>query len=205
MATETILDADEGPLVVSVHSFNINHTYGVGEIGNVYNVKVKVDDGDPLGVGFDIFQVTVVDNTFRVTGLTATPSGFVAQFNRAADTTVLNIYDGIDIPADLPDITLVGNLRWATFVGSAVWTATTNTLEFVRTGGVLAADTYTVTLVSSADAFNDTLRLAAGRRFELCRRHGLRQWLRGHAIDRPRRKFARLHPRRTLGATAARW
>ena len=41
--------------------------------------------------------------------------------------------------------------------GSIVWNAATNTLSFVKTGGVLAADTYTVTLVSGDTAFQNTL------------------------------------------------
>ncbi len=140
------------PLALSGHNFTLSNTYASP---GVYNVAVTVDDHDG-GVHTDFVQVTVNVNTFRVTGLIATPSGFVAQFNRAADTTVLNIYDGIDAAADLPDITLVGTST-GNVVGSAVWNATSNTLEFAKTGGVLAADTYTVTLVSSADAFKDTL------------------------------------------------
>ena len=42
-------------------------------------------------------------------------------------------------------------------VGSIVWVAATNTLSFVKTGGVLANDTYTVTLFSGAEAFHDSL------------------------------------------------
>src|SRR5262249_26852219 len=45
----------------------------------------------------------------------------------------------------------VGNVR-----GSFVWYPATNQLTFVKTGGILAADTYHVTLVSGATAFHDT-------------------------------------------------
>ncbi len=59
----------------------------------------------------------------------------------------LNLYDGPDAAADLPDVILVG-ASTGMVRGSMVWTAETNTLSFIKTGGVLADDLYTVTLVS---------------------------------------------------------
>ena len=43
-----------------------------------------------------------------------------------------------------------------TINGSMVWDAASNTLSFVKTGGVLEPGSYEVTLTSSADAFKDT-------------------------------------------------
>ncbi|HEX6962661.1 MAG TPA: right-handed parallel beta-helix repeat-containing protein [Lacipirellula sp.] len=149
------LDADESAFGVGGHSFTISHTYSVAEIGNVYNVAVQVDDGDG-GVDSDVFQVTVVEDTFRVTDFVTYASGIDITFNHAADLDVLNLYSGQGGPITPPDVTVVGSSVGAV-KGSIVWNPSTNTLSFVKTGGVLAADTYTVTLVSGDDAFQNTL------------------------------------------------
>ena len=62
---------------------------------------------------------------------------------------------------DSVDLTLVGN-SVGNVQGSMVWKAATNTLSFVKTGGVLAADTYNVTLFSGATAFHDAYGLLDG-------------------------------------------
>ena len=61
----------------------------------------------------------------------------------------------------MPDVTLIRNGS-EQILGSIVWAADTNTLTFVKTGGVLAAGNYDVTLVSSADGFHDGLNLLDG-------------------------------------------
>ncbi|MCC6124716.1 MAG: hypothetical protein IT426_07130, partial [Pirellulales bacterium] len=142
------------PLSVGTRSFTISHTYTPGTTPHTYSgVTVTVDDGDG-GANSKSFDVTVNQNTFRVASFTTNPSGFDVQFNRPANLLKLNLYDGIDVSADLPDITVVGGTVGAVR-GSMVWNAAANTMTFVKTGGVLAADTYTVTLVSGADAWQD--------------------------------------------------
>jgi Ca2+-binding RTX toxin-like protein len=141
--------------VSSPGSVPISNLYGPSDVGNTYTVTVRVDDKDGA-IGTDMFDVAVVDNTFRVINFTTYASGFDVQFNRSPDLADLNLYDGLDSPVELPDITVVGGTV-GTVSGSIVWTAATNTMSFVRTGSVLAADTYTVTLVSSSTGFNDTL------------------------------------------------
>jgi hypothetical protein len=137
---------------VTSHSFNINHTYGLADIGNTYTVTVWVNDGTVTSQ--DTFDVEVVEDTFRVTSFTTYASGFDVTFNRSPDLTDLNLYSGVPVGFDAADVTLsgdtVGNVQ-----GSIVWTSATNTLSFIKTGGVLAADTYSVTLVSASTAFND--------------------------------------------------
>ena len=139
----------------SDRDFQIAHTYGAIDIGLTYAVTVEVDDQDG-GVDSDTFSVTVRENTFRVSSFVQHPSGFDIQFNRSLDIGVLNLYDGDDVAIDLPDMSLVGTVAGA-ITGSAVWDASTNTLSFVSTGGVLGDDSYTVTLNSSGDAFQDLM------------------------------------------------
>ncbi len=133
--------------------FQITHAYGEPEIGMVYAVSVEVDDQDG-GVHTDSFDVTIRENSFRVVGFVQHPSGVDIQFNRPLETDVLNLYDGDDGTIDLPDLSVVGDVV-GPVSGSIVWDEATNTLSFVRTGGVLLDDTYTVTLLSTLDAFQD--------------------------------------------------
>ena len=94
----------------------------------------------------------VVSTTFQVTSFASNTSGFAVSFNRSPDLTKLNLYSGLNVATNTimggaPDVTLVG-LNTGAVRGSLVWDASTNTATFVKTGGVLAADTYTVTLAA---------------------------------------------------------
>ena len=131
--------------------FGLAHTYtGTG----TFTVTVQIDDQDGV-VATDTFDVDVFLPTFQVASFTQFASGFDVQFNRAADLLPVNLYDGNDAAVDLPDVivTTGGN----TVDGSITWDAATNTLTFVKTGGVLADGTYSVTLRSGSDAFQDTM------------------------------------------------
>lgn len=134
--------------------FSIDHVYAPSSLPATYPVTVWVDDGDS-GVGSDSFLVTVRDDTFRVVDFAADAAGLAVRFNRPAMLGPLNLYDGPDAANDLPDLTVVGAVLGPQ-TGSIVWQADSQTLRWVKTGGVLAPDTYTVTLVSSAAAFQDT-------------------------------------------------
>jgi uncharacterized delta-60 repeat protein len=149
---DTFATAD--PLSLSGHNFTLSHTYNTP---GIYQVRVYIQDKDGA-IGTDDLFVTVGGTpTFQVATFGSNASGFTATFNRSADTSVLNIYDGLNgiMPSsEVSDITLVGNVV-GPVRGSAIWDPTTNTIRFVKTGGLLAADTYTVTLRSSASGFKD--------------------------------------------------
>jgi hypothetical protein len=104
---------------------------------------------------------------FGVTSVTPTATGVALQFNVPLDPTVLNMYDqnGQFGPADATLVGTNGAIR-----GSLVLTNTSapagqfDGVTFVATGGSTAAaaaataltpDTYTLTLVSGANAFKD--------------------------------------------------
>jgi hypothetical protein len=89
-----------------------------------------------------------------VTTLLPSSAGFTAQFNRDLDAGVLNLYDQEGAPAPA-DVTLVGTTV-GPVAGSLVIDPTTRQVTFVKTGGPLASDEYTVTLRSSNDGFQDT-------------------------------------------------
>jgi VCBS repeat-containing protein len=136
-------------------SFDVLFTSLPGGGSVAVTITVQDDDGaqdsDTLNVG--------VGNTLQVTSFTPTASGFDVTFNRSPNLADLNLYDGLDAAVETPDVILHAssaapgvNVR-----GSLVWIASTNTLRFVATGGILANDLlgYSVTLVSGASAFHD--------------------------------------------------
>jgi hypothetical protein len=90
----------------------------------------------------------------RVTALLPSSAGFTAQFNRELDASFLNLYDQEGAPAPA-DVTLVG-ATVGPVAGSLVIDPTTRQVTFVKTGGPLPSDEYTVTLRSGDDGFRDT-------------------------------------------------
>ena len=139
-------------------TFTVKFHGPVGTSTSTLTVNVSEVGGTPSGSS--TLAVTV-NNTFRVTGIVVNDSGFDFTFNNAIDFTNLNLYDGINplLPGDtfkLPDVVVHAAIANVDMKGSVVWNAATNTLSWVKSGGVMGADTYFITLVSGANAFKDT-------------------------------------------------
>jgi Ca2+-binding RTX toxin-like protein len=94
-----------------------------------------------------------INRPLQVSAFNHTDSGFVVKFNQAIDLNSLNLYDGQDSNKDLPDLSLVSDTTGKTIKGSLIWNNKNNTLAFVKTGGILTPDDYTLTLASRADSF----------------------------------------------------
>lgn len=98
---------------------------------------IRNDDGSPA---------------LLVTSLTGTNSGFVAEFNEPLDATVINLYDlasGENGPADA---FLVGD-SVGRVAGSLV--VEDQRVTFIKTGGPLLPDNYTVTIRSAENGFKN--------------------------------------------------
>ncbi len=139
-------------------TFKVKFHGPVGASTSILTVNVTEAGGTPTGSGTLAVSVT---NTFRVTGIVVNESGFDFTFNAAIDFTNLNLYDGINplLPGDTfkpPDVVVHAAIANVDMKGSVVWNAATNTLSWVKSGGVLGADTYFIKLVSGATAFKDT-------------------------------------------------
>ncbi|MGE5611777.1 MAG: Ig-like domain-containing protein, partial [Bacillota bacterium] len=121
-----------------------------------YTFRVCVsDNGTPsLSVTQPVTIIVkdVIVPQLQVTNVTATPSGFDLQFNVPIDLSKLNLYDGVQNKGRAADLA-VTDAAGKPVSGTAVWEAATNTLHFVKSGGLLAVGTYTVTLFSRADGF----------------------------------------------------
>ena len=128
-------------------------------MGN-FTTTVMIDDQDG-GSSSVSYDVNVVNDTFQVIDFSENVSGFDVQFNRSPVLDDLNLYDGMDAEIDLPDLSLVGDTT-GLIRGSMVWEPSSNTLSFVKTGGPLVDDHYTVTLRSDSDAFHDNSSILDG-------------------------------------------
>ena len=106
-------------------------------LGNPSTALLTIRENDPAPL-----QVTV----------TRTNAGFTADFNLPFDPAPLNLYNTQAGGMGPADITLVGNTT-GPVRGSVVLDSTNRRLTFIKTGGPLPADTYTVTLRSAADGF----------------------------------------------------
>jgi hypothetical protein len=120
-------------------------------------ITITVSDG--ISTGSDTFRLTVTPaTTFKVAAFTPTSTGFVVRFNRSIDVGVLNLYDQ-GLPPAPADVTLVGATGGA-LRGSIVVDPALRQFAFIKTGGVLAADTYGVTLISGVSAVHDAAGFA---------------------------------------------
>lgn len=93
--------------------------------------------------------------TFHVTSATQTSTGAVINLSRDVNLTLLNLYD---VQGDLlgpADLTLVGETV-GSVSGTLVIDPDLRRLTFVKTAGLLAPDTYTLTLRSAVNGFQDT-------------------------------------------------
>lgn len=94
------------------------------------------------------------DNLLRVLSITPTAAGFVAQLNRPFEEGALNLYHGQGGTWGASDLQLRDGDGQAT-VGSLVVDPSLQQATFLKTDGLLAAGTYTVTLKSGTGAFHD--------------------------------------------------
>ena len=111
--------------------------------------------GNPVAVPVqDNTTITVSSPGFNVSGTpTVTGSGVVVNFNDSFPTSQLNLIarDETGATVGTADVTLVGNTVGA--VRGSLVVGPGNQVTFVKTGGLLAADTYTLTLRSATDGF----------------------------------------------------
>ncbi len=155
-ATITAVSAVSGTVYdVTVSGGNLaslNATVGLDFAGTITVADLAGNALPNTEPGTD--ETYLVDNTVQVFSLAPTTTGFVVDINSILDVTPLNLYDdqsGILGPAD---VTLIGDTT-GTVRGSLILSANHRQATFVATGGPLAPDTYTVTLRSANNGFQD--------------------------------------------------
>lgn len=111
---------------------------------NVGNVETKP--------GVAEASIVILHLPLLVEGLEATSSGFTAQFNQTLNESLLNLYDTETNGFGPADFTVVGSTS-GPVAGSLIYDPQTKMVTFIKTGGVLAPDTYIVTLRSGTNGF----------------------------------------------------
>lgn len=159
-------------------NFNVyDETPLTGGTGSLIELKIKVLDSAPVDINSPIDLVSVslnedkiptnvidgganiVPDVLQVTNLETTSWGFNVSFNNDLELNALNLYaaeegGGEDTGGltqvgfiDPTDVFLVGE-NTGIINGSLFWDESTNTLSFIKTGDILAADNYTLILQS---------------------------------------------------------
>lgn len=85
-----------------------------------------------------------------------TASGFTIQFNQDFNSNNINLYQGTNPDADIPDVRLVSDSTGKVITGSLLARESDRSLTFVKNDGVLAPDDYTLTLFSRGDGFTSS-------------------------------------------------
>jgi len=128
----------------------------VYETDETFQVTLSNPVGAVLGTSVAIGTIRNDDSaTFVVTGLTPMTSGLAVDFNAPFNAHVLNLYDNAAGGLGAADVAVIGASVGAVR-GSIVVRADKRQLTFLKTGGPLEPDSYTVTLRSAADGFSDS-------------------------------------------------
>lgn len=124
--------------------------------GKSYSITVRAtDNGLPSLSDSKTITVAVATPLLTVSSFLSDPSGFTSRFSRPLDTSVLNLYDTATGGFGSADVTVTGAAT-GPVLGSLFVSPDNQAVMFVKTGGVLAPDTYTVTLRSATNGFKGT-------------------------------------------------
>jgi hypothetical protein len=103
-------------------------------------------------------SITIIDDDappkLAVTALTATPSGFTAEFATELEASRLHLHETQNISLGPADVILQGAAA-GPVAGSLVVDRSGRRITFIKSGGPLEPDTYTVTMRSAVDGFID--------------------------------------------------
>jgi hypothetical protein len=149
------------PLALLSANTTLKNGFGIftATLETAGNQTITATDASVLATTGQSGVITTRD--LIVSSFTPTPTGFTATFNKPFNPSVINLYDAASANYGAADVTLVGASTPTTPVrGSLLIDPTNSTITFVKTGGVLTPDTYTVTLVSGSNAFKDAAGVA---------------------------------------------
>jgi RHS repeat-associated protein len=141
-------------------------TFGTTVAGTAHNPgSQKLTATDTATSTITGVSAGIVVHALTVISLTATTTGFVVQFNKPISPTTLDLFNSVLSGSPLPRAADISVVKGGTAVAGSVLVTDANDPEatpdtaitFVKTGGVLATGTYTVTLDSGSTGIEDTL------------------------------------------------
>jgi len=131
---------------------SVGHVYSLG--GSIYSITASATNEDGTFAA-NAIDVDLRTELLHVASFTPQASGFSVRFSAAFDQAPINLYSG-QMPPFAPmgesDVVVTGEAS-GTLRGSLVFDADGAGFTFVKTGGVLAPDAYTVRLRSASDGF----------------------------------------------------
>ena len=154
----TILFASQpasGSVAIVNEGSQLQYTPADGFIGQeTFNYIVSDNQFTAQGaVTVNVTSSATPTDLLLVSSLTPNPSGFDVVFSEAFNASLVNLYSTQSLgPADV----VVTGASTGSVQGSLIVDGVAGTASFIRTGGPLPADTYTVTLRSGADGFVTT-------------------------------------------------
>src|SRR5258708_8610903 len=138
-----------------------SHSYLAG--GHSYTIAASAMDDTGL---YSATPLTVnVAPPLQVVSVTPNVSGASIRFNDVINAASIHLYDAVTAGHTTllaPDVTLVGATT-GVVTGSLVFDADLKGLTFIKTGAPLAADTYTLTLLSGSTGFQDSIGALDGK------------------------------------------
>jgi len=132
-------------------------THLYSRAGGSFNIEASATDEDGSYAAAPL-HVNVSRDLLDVERLTPTATGFKVRFDHVFDAGTINLHD----PAGgLPDVQLIGDLG-GTVSGSLLLDADGRGFSFIRSGGILPFDSYSVRLASGPSGFHDAVSALDG-------------------------------------------
>ena len=138
------------PTTAAPLTFSRNRIATASAASGQYFLLAQIDDSTHSRFLYAADQLELQEpeiEALEVVSLVPTNTGFVATFNQPVDVERLNL-----TTSEQPDIVLVG-MATGPVIGSVAINRTEDSLTFVKTNGLLEADSYSVTLRSAIDGF----------------------------------------------------
>src|SRR5574341_821364 len=151
---DPVTGEDQWPGTVPATLFRANFVTAPGFNNGSTTINFTAAETAP-GYGFSATPATITAPTqLIVSGIQTVPSGVIVSFNRPINVAPLNLYDTATAGLGPADVTLVGDVV-GPVKGSVVVDDTGLSLTFLKTGGPLLPDNYTLTLRSAANGLID--------------------------------------------------
>jgi VCBS repeat-containing protein len=132
-----------------------SHLYS--RAGGSFSIAASATDDDGSYAALPL-SVNVSRDLLDVERLTPTATGFKVRFDHAFDAGTIDLHDPAGGP---PDVQLIGDLG-GTVSGSLLIDADGRGFSFIRSGGILPFDSYSVRLASGPSGFHDAVSALDG-------------------------------------------
>lgn len=147
--TKWVIDWGDGRIdTLAGNPSQASHTYA--RAGGNFAVRATATDEDGSYAATPV-NVAVQPDLLKVSSMTGTATGVRVRFDHIIDTTAIGLWFPTSGKAD---VQLKGDTT-GIVSGSIVLDEDGKGFTFIRTGGVLASDSYTLTLASGAAGFHD--------------------------------------------------